>query len=102
MSNKKLVTTPLTNTIWWVTVNEEKGLITGNREDVTDDAIRAVKEHLTGQESFSESGFAGYEYRDGDGGKITLCVFDDRHVAMTTELYNELKEYKTMYEGLSK
>lgn len=39
---KKLVTTPITNTIWWATVNEEKGMITGKREDVTDNAIDAV------------------------------------------------------------
>ena len=36
---KKLVTTPLSNTIWWATVNEEKGMITGNKEDVTDNAV---------------------------------------------------------------
>ena len=47
---KKLVTTPLSNTIWWATVNEEKGMITGNKEDVTDNAVDAVFQHLMGLE----------------------------------------------------
>ena len=34
---KKLVTTPLTNTIWWATVNEKNGTMnTSTRVDVTD------------------------------------------------------------------
>lgn len=104
MSKKKLVTTPLTNTIWWATVNEEKELITGNREDVTDNAIQAVTDHLIGQDSFDEKGFAGYEYDKKDGGKITICAFDDRYIAITKDLYDELKgyKYKAMYEDLNK
>ena len=60
---KKLVTTPITNTIWWETVNEEKGMITGKREDVTDNAIDAVFQHLIGMEGFLDKGFAGYEFQ---------------------------------------
>jgi len=102
MSKKKLVTTPLTNTIWWATVNEEKGMITGNKEDVTDNAIQAVTDHLIGKESFVEKGFAGYEYDKKDGGKITICAYDDRHVSISKKLFEELKEYKSMYEGVEK
>ena len=39
---KKLVTTPLSRTIYWATVNENKGLITGDKKDVTDNAIQCV------------------------------------------------------------
>lgn len=45
---KKLVVTPLSNTIWYATVNKDCSKITGNREDVTSDAIRAVFEWFMG------------------------------------------------------
>lgn len=101
---KKLVTTPLTNTIWWATVNEEKGMITGKKEDVTDNAIDAVFQHLIGMDGFLDKGFAGYEIPKKDSDEIvTMCVFNnDTHVCITKELFEELKEYKAMYEGLSK
>lgn len=102
MSKKKLVTTPLTNTIWWATVNEEKGMITGNRVDVTDNAIQTVMEHLIGQETFKENGFAGYEYDKKNGGKLTICAFNERHITISSKLFDELKEYKSMYESLNK
>ena len=33
---------PITNTIYYGTVNKEKHMFTGSKEDVTDGAIRAV------------------------------------------------------------
>ena len=57
---KKLVTTPLTNTIWWATVDDKRGIITGDKKDVTDNAIQSVLDHLIGQEAFVKKGFAGY------------------------------------------
>lgn len=104
MSKKKLVTTPLTNTIWWATVNEENGIITGNKEDVTDNAIDAVFQYLVGLEGFDEKGFAGYEIPKKNSDEVvTLCVFhNNKHVCITKELYGELLEYKAMYEGLNK
>lgn len=33
---------PITNTIYYGTQNKEKNMFTGNKEDVTDDAIGAV------------------------------------------------------------
>lgn len=101
---KKLVVTPLSNTIWWATVNEEKGMITGNKVDVTDNAVDAVFQHLMGLEGFEEKGFAGYEIpkRDSDE-TVTMAVFsNDTHVCVSKKLFEELKEYKAMYDGLSK
>lgn len=51
---KKLVTTPLSGTIWWATVNDEKGMITGKRQDVTDNAITAVLDHFMLGDGFAE------------------------------------------------
>ena len=101
---KKLVTTPLTNTIWWATVNEEKGIITGNKEDVTDNAIDAVFQHLINMNSFSEKGFAGYEIpKKNSDETVSMAVFsNDTHVCISKKLYEELREYKEMYEGLCK
>jgi len=42
---KGLVVTGLTNKIEWATHNN-RGLITGGREDVTENAIKAVMEHM--------------------------------------------------------
>lgn len=101
---KKVVTTPLTNTIWWATVNEEKGIITGDKKDVTDQAIDAVFQHLIGQDKFKETGFAGYEIpKKNSKDYVTLAVFkSDTHVCLTRELYDELLKYKSMYDDLSK
>lgn len=103
MSKKKLVTTPLTNTIWWATVNEEKGTITGNKENVTDNAIDAVLQHLMGLEGFSEEGFAGYEIPKMNSDEaVTMCVFhNDKYICIKKALYEELLGYKNMHNGLS-
>lgn len=101
---KKLVTTPLSNTIWWATVNEEKGIITGNKVDVTDQAIDAVFQHLMNMDGFSENGFAGYEIpKKNSEETVTMAVFkNDTYVCVSKKLFEELKEYKAMYEGLEK
>lgn len=99
---KKLVTTPFTNTIWWATVNEEKGLIAGNKENVTDNTIDAVFQHLIGLDGFSDKGFVGYEIPKRDSDEVaTMCVFSKyTYVCIEKELYEELKEYKKKYEEL--
>ena len=102
---KKLVTTPLSNTIWWATVNEEKGTMnTNTRVDVTDNAVDAVFQHLMGLAGFAENGFAGYEIPKKDSDEtVTMAVFsNDTHVCVSKKLFEELKEYKAMYEGLCK
>ena len=55
-------------------------------------------------EGFSDKGFAGYQFPKKDSDDVvTMCVFNnDTHVCITKELFEELKEYKAMYEGLSK
>ena len=45
---KKFGVSPLTNRIYYGNVNEEKHMFTGKKEDVTDDAIRAVFEWFIG------------------------------------------------------
>ena len=39
---------PLTNTIYYGTINKEKHMFTGKKEDVTDDVIRAAFEWFMG------------------------------------------------------
>jgi hypothetical protein len=101
---KKLVTTPLTNTIYWATVNEEKGTMnTSTRVDVTDNAIQAVTDHLIDLEGFRENGFSGYVYDKKSGGTFTLCLMDDdKYARIYKEDLEKLKEYKHMYEDLCK
>ena len=100
---KKLVNTPLTNTIWWATVNEKTEMITGNKEDVTDNAIQAVLSHLMMMDGYSENGFGGYTYDKKNGeGSVTIAAYDDNHVVVSKKLFEELKEYKAMYEDLCK
>lgn len=100
---KKLVTTPLTNTIWWATVNEKTEMITGNKEDVTDNAIQAVLSHLMMMDGYDDKGFAGYTYgKSNDKGEVTIAAYDENYVVVSKKLFDELKEYKAMYEGLNK
>jgi len=90
---KKLVTTPLTGKIYWATVNVEKGLITGDKKDVTDNAIQCVLEHFIYSSRFEEKGFDGYVYDKSIGdGKISICAYDDRYVAVKKDLFDEMKE----------
>lgn len=101
---KKLVTTPLTNIIWWATVNEKTGtMCTDTRVDVTDNAIDAVFQHLIGLEGFSDKGFAGYEIPKKNSDEvITMCVFNnDTHVCINKELYEELLNYMKLYDELA-
>lgn len=99
---KKLVTTPLTNTIYWATVNEQKGMITGEKKDVTDNAIDAVFQHLIGLKGFEEKGFAGYEIpKKNSDSKVTMCVFNnDKYVLMPKgEVEDESRKYRNNNEN---
>lgn len=97
---KKLVTTPLTNTIWWATVNDEKGIITGDKKDVTDNAIDAVFQHLIGQDGFRKNGFAGYDIPKKDSDNyVTLAVYSSNtHVCIAKEVYDEFLKYREMFD----
>ena len=76
---KKLVNTPLSNTIWWATVNENNNTMnTSTRIDVTDNAIDVVVSHITGMKEYKErDGFSGYSFTKKNGGTMTLCVIDE-------------------------
>jgi hypothetical protein len=100
---RKLVCTPISNTIYWATVNEKKGTMnTETRIDVTDNALDVVFEHITSLEGFNKDGFAAYEFPRKDGGDpAMLCAFkSDMVTFISREKYNELLEYKAKYEGL--
>lgn len=101
---KKLVTTPISNTIYWATVNEEKGTMnTNTRVNVTDNAIQAVTDHLINLSGFRENGFSGYVYDKKSGGTFTLCLMDDdKYVRIAKEDLDKFKEYKELYKGLCK
>lgn len=66
---KGLVVTGITNKIEWATHNG-KGLITGKREDVTQEAIKAVMEHMNiahdRSEKAKDRGYSAYNV-DGFG-----------------------------------
>ena len=100
---KKLVVTPISNTIYWATINEKNNTMnTNTRIDVTDNAIDVVFEHIASLEGFDKEGFAGYEFpkKDSDDTAI-LCAFKtDKITYITKEKYNELLEYKEKYEAL--
>jgi hypothetical protein len=99
-NKKKLVVTPLTRTIWWTTVNESKGMIVGNNKvDVTDNAIESVLDHFILDDNFANKGFSGYTYKKKDGNEVTICGFDERHIAINSELW---KEAKTKAEELDR
>lgn len=92
---KKLVTTPLSNTIWWATVNKERGTMnTNTRIDVTNNAINAVLEHLMNLDS-KKKGLSGYVFdRKNKNGTITIAAYDERYILIASKEYEELKEYK--------
>lgn len=67
---KKMGVSPVTNTIYYGNVNEEKGLWVGEKKDVTDMAIVAVFEwfmnQMDGKEEF------GISYPDVPGFKLKM------------------------------
>lgn len=98
---RKLVCTPISNTIYWATVNEKKGTMnTETRIDVTDNALDVVFEHITSLEGFNKDGFAAYEIPRKDGGDpAMLCAFDSGKVTfIARERYNKLLEYESQRE----
>lgn len=98
---KRLVTTPLSNTIWWATVYEKSGTMnTDTRIDVTDNAIDAVFEHMINLERFRNEGFGGYSIpkRNSDE-KVNMAVYKtDKYICVERSEYEELKEFKKKYE----
>ena len=100
---KKLVTGCFGN-IYYATLLKNGVMSDKDRVELTDDALTAVLYHLTSQSGFEENGFAGYEYPQKNSDKLTtLCAFtNDSHVCVSKKVYEELLEYKHMYEDLCK
>jgi hypothetical protein len=61
---KKLAVTALTNQIVLANVNEKTKTISGDRTDMTDEAIRAVSEHMMNfaNENQDSKGFWQFEF----------------------------------------
>jgi DNA helicase IV len=59
--SKQIVVTALGNRIEYATTNG-KGLITGKREDITDEAIKAVFQHLMGEHKAHDRGQKSFGY----------------------------------------
>lgn len=100
---KKLVHVSLGNKIYWATVNEKTHTMNTNTKiDVTDDAVNCVFEHFIRLQDFKEKGFSGYAIQNKEKTQETIfCTYKtDEHITISRELYNELVEYKNMYEGL--
>jgi hypothetical protein len=94
---KKLVNTPLSNTIWWATINEKNGTMnTSTRVDVTNNALQSVLDHIIMMDMFKDEGFAGYTYsRKDNSGNLTLCAIDENKMkVISIEDYNKFKEIK--------
>ena len=96
MNMKKLVISPLTNKIYWASVDESAGRVTGKKENVTKDAVKVVFQHLTNLEDFQNNGFAGYEFPQiGTDETATICVFNsDTHICLPKKMYEHLLECK--------
>lgn len=58
---KQIVVTALGNRIEYATTNGN-GLITGKREDITDDAIKAVFQHLMAEHKRNNKGDESFGY----------------------------------------
>lgn len=60
-------------TIYYAEIRKE-GVMSGNRVDVTDDALSAVLSHIMSKKEYD--GYCGYEYKTSDGKSVVLCVYD--------------------------
>lgn len=73
---KKLVCGCFGN-IYYATILKNGLMSSKDRVNVTDDAIAAVFQHLTSQDTFKEKGIAGYEYDKSDkSGTVEIIALD--------------------------
>ena len=63
-------------TIYYAQILKNGLMSDTNREDITDDAISAVTQHIINMNGFSDKKFAGYDFEQKDGSEIALCVYD--------------------------
>ena len=64
----------ITGTIYAGIVNKD-GKAWLNKSDVTDEAVGAVRDHLTNKAFLEKSDFYGYEWTRKDGKKVVLSVY---------------------------
>lgn len=88
---KKLIVTPITGEIVYATVNDKKGIITGNKAYLTDEAVECVLNHFMHDKQFKDKGQFGYEwdltkYR----GKVSMIAFDDSYVLVKKDYLDKL------------
>ena len=76
---KKLIVTPITGNIYWATVDDKRHMVTGNKVDVTDNAVECVLDHLMRNEQFKLEGQFGYTWDKKDGSTVTLIAIDDSY-----------------------
>ena len=93
---KKLVNAPISNRIFWATVNEENGTMNPQtRVDVTDNAIDVVFYHLINLERYQKISFAGYEIPkiQNPDETITICAYDSsKYIAVGKDKYAEMEK----------
>lgn len=64
-------------TIYYAQILKNGLMSDTNREDVTDDAINAVIQHIMSMPEYKKNGgFSGYDYSRFDEGTIEIAVFD--------------------------
>lgn len=78
-------------TIYYAQLLKDGRMSSTNREEVTDDAITAVIDHImTMPEYKNNNGFSGYDYNKKTGGQIEICVLDkDTHKVVKKNQWNE-------------
>ena len=83
-------------TIYYAQILKNGLMSSTNREDVTDDAITAVIDHIMSMPEYkNNNGFSGYDYNKKTGGQIEICVLDkDTHKVVKKNQWNEFDPEK--------
>lgn len=83
-------------TIYYAQLLKDGRMSSTNREEVTDDAITAVIDHIMCMPEYKKNnGFSGYDYKKKNGGEIEICVLDkDTHKVVHKNQWNEFDPEK--------
>ena len=81
-------------TIYYAQILKNGLMSSNNRVNVTDDALKAVADHIMFMSEYKENdGFSGYKYGKVGGGSIQLIVYDtDKYVLVSREKLEKLKK----------
>ena len=80
-------------TIYYAEILKNGMMSSKNRTDCTEDAIRAVMDHIMTLPGYDEQHFAGYEFGKKDGnGKVTICVFDESNKVVKKNRWNNFNK----------